>query len=174
MTVAEGDDLDQVEVVELVLFILRGHELEMREVVLVALDRGDDRGDAAMDLRVGLGQLRLDFARRNLRSADGLGHLRGAARLGGVELYDQVVAGFLDGADQNHLRVVIRRLDHGDGRVFVVAVGDDHEGRRDGRHRQHAHRGDRDDPLADPGQEKREHYDETSLRTGSSARMNAP
>ena len=46
VTVAQGNDLDQVELSELVLLILGRYKLQVGEAVLVALDGGDQRRDA--------------------------------------------------------------------------------------------------------------------------------
>src|ERR1700674_5088278 len=75
---------------------------------------------------------------------------------------DFAVASLLDGAHQDHLLVLIGRLDDGDG--VVVVVRNDDQGRGDSRDGQHAHRGDRDDSFADPRRQDGEHYGATSLR----------
>ena len=98
--------------------------------------------------------------------------MRRAGRFGGVELGDDGIASLLDGADQHHLVVLVRGLDHRDG--VVVVVGRDDESRGDSRDGQHSYGGDGYDPLADPRRQDREHYEETSLRIGSSGGMNAP
>src|SRR5205807_1342647 len=82
------------------------------------------------------------------RDHHGLRDLGGAAGFGGVELGDDGIARLLDGAYQHHLRVLVRRLDNGDG--VVVVVRNDDQGRGYSRDGQHAHRGDRDNAFADP------------------------
>ena len=150
---------------ELVLLILRRDEREVGKAVFVALDGGDDGRDARMELRFGGGQRRLDL-RRDLRGADRLGQLGAATRFRGVELGDDVVARLLHRADQDRLRVVVSRLNDSDRRRLVVVVRNDDEGRRYSGDRQHAHRGDRDDSLRDPGRQKCEHYETDLLEDG--------
>src|SRR5207248_6743896 len=161
LTVTESDDLDQLEMLELVLFVLRCHESQVGEVILVRLDGGDNWRDATVDLRFRLDQLRLD-AGGDFRGRDRLGHLCGAAGFGGVELGDDGIARLLDGAHQHHLRVLVGRLDNGDG--VVVVVRNDDQGRGYSRDGQDAHRGDGDDAFADPRGQDREHYAAASSR----------
>src|SRR5205823_11526634 len=171
VAITKRDDLDQLEMGEFVLLVLGRHEREVREAVFVVLDGRDDRSDAAVNLRLRLCQLRLDLAGGDFRRAHRLGHLGRAPGLGASELDDEIIAGLLDGANEQNLRMLVCGLDDGNRRVIIVR-GDDQRG-GDSRDGQDSHGGDRDDPLADPGRKDGKHYSATSLRTASSARMNA-